>query len=98
MAKYELNVYDTKTGEVAKTLQKNFMPSALFIRYQQVLEKINEDTDDTALFDNLKPLFLETFPDLTEKEYTDNTDVAEVLALFRKVLNKATTMESGKNA
>lgn len=92
MAKFELSVYDAKTGDVEKVCKRNFMPVSLYIRFQQLSEKVvaNKIGSDSDLFNALKPLFLETFPELTEDDYTSGTDVAEVLVMFRDIIDKST--------
>ena len=97
MAKFELSVYDSKTGEVAKTYKRNFMPVSLYIQFQKLAEKLsaNKVKTDAEMFQELKELFRETFPDLTEEEYQDQTDIAEVLIMFRDILDKSTQISSG---
>ena len=100
MAKFELSIYDTKTGEVEKTYQRNFMPVSLFIKFQKFSEEVtgNKVESDEAFYKKLKNLFVEMFPELTEAEYSNKTDAAEVIALFNTVLKKSTTLEdSSKN-
>jgi hypothetical protein len=100
MAKFELKIYDEKTGKVAKTLQRGFMPVSLYVRYQKLSEKvINEKLkSDEDLFFALKDLFCETFNDLTEDEYLNATDVSNVLSVWREVLEKSTQLESGNSS
>ena len=97
MAKFELPIYDAKTGDVFKTVKRNFMPSGLFIRFQKVAEKISGDTvkSDEEMFNMLEDLFLEMFPDLTKEEYRNQTDIAEILMLWAAVLNKSTQIADG---
>ena len=98
MAKFELHVYDAESEEVKKTLQRNIIPVSLFIKYQMISEKLtkNKITNDIDMFSALKDLYLETFPALTADEYMNNTDVAEVLTMFRDILVKATQISTGK--
>ena len=102
MAKFELPIYDMKTEKVVKTHKRNFMPVDLYIRYQQLSEKITTDKikSDAEMFCLLKDLFLETFPELTEEEYLNQTDIAGVLLMFRDILDKSTQFAAGnsKNA
>lgn len=92
MAKFELTIYDNKTGEKARTEQRAFMPVDLYIRFQAFAEKTTTDKfkTDKEFFDELKPLCLELFPNMTEEEYKNQTDIAEVLVLFSKVIDKST--------
>ena len=102
MAKFELPVRDNKTGEIIKTVKRDFMPVDLYIRFQQLSQKVlnNELKTDMELFTALKPLFRETFYELTDKEYMNNVDIAEVLIMFRNIIDKSTEFSSGdaKNA
>jgi len=98
MAKYELNTYN-ENDEVIKTYQRNKCPVDLFLKFQKYSEKVTGEKvkDDTEFFAGLKGLFLEFFPAMTEKEYTSNTDVAEVILLFNAIITKATQFTSEKN-
>lgn len=100
MAKYEIKVYDPATGEVEKILQKNFMPSSLFIKYQKFVENVDEKKDDdTKFFSDLNELIVETFPELTAEECEEKTDVAEKYALLQRILTKAMILkDESKNA
>lgn len=102
MAKFELSIHDATTEEVVKTHKRNFMPVSLYIKYQQLAEKLSADKikSDADMFFALKELFCETFPELTEDEYLNQTDIAEVLIMFRDILDKSTKISSGdsKNA
>lgn len=102
MAKFELSIYDTATEEIVKTCKRNIMPVSLYIKYQQLAEKLGADKvkSDAEMFYALKDLFLETFPELTEAEYLNQTDIAEVLIMFRDLLDKSTKISQGnsKNA
>lgn len=102
MAKFELSIYDAATDKVVKTHKRNFMPVGLYIKYQQLAEKLSADKikSDAEMFLALKDLFRETFPELTEDEYQNQTDIAEVLIMFRDILDKSTQISSGnsKNA
>lgn len=97
MAKFELPLYDAATGEVTKTLKRNFMPVNLYIRFQALAEKIGAEKmkSDREMFVALEGLFRETFPDLTAEEYQNNTDIADVLIMFRDILEKSTQISSG---
>lgn len=97
MAKFELPIYDATTGEVIKTHKRNFMPVNLYIRYQAFAEKLGADKvkSDKDMFFAMKELFLETFPELTEEEYLNQTDIAEVLVMLRDILEKSTQIASG---
>jgi hypothetical protein len=57
-------------------------------------EKVESDND---FFAGLKDLFLEFFPAMTESEYKNNTDVAEIIVLFDKIIKRATQFTSEKN-
>lgn len=102
MAKFELPVYNAETDEIIKVHKRNFMPVGLYIKYQAFSEKLINDKvkNDAEMFKLLQPLFLETFPTLTAAEYNNNTDVAEVLVMFRNILDTATQITAGssKNA
>lgn len=100
MAKFELPVYNAESGKVEKTVKRNFMPVTLFTRFQKFAEKLDTLESDEKMYNGLKPLFLELFPELTEKEYTEQTDVAEVLKVWGDVINKSTEISEGssKNA
>lgn len=97
MAKFELPIYNAETGEVEKIYKRDFMPVALYVRFQKLSEKVMADKvkSDEEMFITLKDLFVETFPELTEEEYQNNTDVSEVLKVWRAVLEKSTSIESG---
>lgn len=99
MAKFELSVYDNQTGEIAKTVKRDFMPVGLYIRFQQLSEKLIKDEikSDVDMFNSLKDLFLETFSDLTEKEYLECLDIAQVLVMFRDIIEKSTQLSSGNS-
>lgn len=97
MAKFELPIYDVQTGDVEKTVKRNFMPVSLYIRFQKLAEKIGADKvkSDEAMFDLLQDLFLETFPELTKDEYRNQTDIAEVLQMWAAILDKSTKIAEG---
>lgn len=97
MAKFELSIFNAKTGEVEKTYKRAFMPVDLYVRFQAFSEKVTSDKfkSDADFFAAMKDLFLELFPEMTADEYLKNTDVAEVLALFGKVINKSTELDAG---
>lgn len=96
MAKFELNLYGLKTEEATKTLQRQFMPVDLYLRFRRYTDLIAENPpEDEKLFEDLVPLFLELFPDMTEKEYRTQTDVAEVLKMFNGILEKSATILPG---
>lgn len=99
MAKFELPIYNEK-DEIVKTHQRNKCPVDLFLKFQEYSAKVtsNEVENDTDFFNEIKGLMCELFPAMTEKEYTNNADVAEVIALFNKVVTKATQFETAKNA
>ena len=99
MAKFELPIYDDN-DKVIKTHQRNKCPIDLFLKFQQYSEKVTggEVKGDKEFFAGLKDLFLEFFPAMTEKEYTNNTDVAEIIVLFDKIIKKATLFTNEKNA
>jgi hypothetical protein len=98
MAKFELSIYD-ENDKVVKTYQRNKCTVDLFLKFQQYSEKVTGDKvkNDTEFFAGLKDLFLEFFPAMTEKEYTNNTDVAEIIVLFNAIINKATKFTNEKN-
>lgn len=100
MAKFELPVYDMKTETVTKTLQRNLIPVDLFIRYQAVSEKLVAEkiNSDAELFLALKEIFLETFSELTEEEYMHSLEVSDVLTMYKNIISKSATFDSGKNA
>lgn len=99
MAKFELPIYDMATEEVVKTYKRNFMPVNLYIRFQELAEKIGADKmkSDKDMFLALEELFRETFPELTSDEYRNQTDTAQVLIMFRDILDKSTQFESGSS-
>ena len=99
MAKFELKIYDMKTEEVEKTYSRNKIPVNLFLKYQELSEKLVSEKieNDIDMFNAIKGLFMETFDGLTENEYNDQTDVSEVLIEFRNLLKKATVFEASKN-
>ena len=97
MAKFELPIYDATSGEVVKTHQRNFMPVNLYIRFQKLAEKLGSDKvkSDQEMFNLLEELFIETFPNLTKEEYQNQTDIAEVLLIWKAVLEKSTQIAEG---
>lgn len=99
MAKFELSIYN-EHDEVVKTYQRNKCPVDLFLKFQKYSEEVTgaKVKNDTEFFAGLKSLFLEFFPAMTEKEYTNNTDVAEIIVLFNTIIKKATQFTSEKNA
>lgn len=101
MAKFELNIYDMKTDEIVKTYQKNRLSLTLYCKFQDLNDKLGkqEIKSDRELFlEYYKDLFLELFPQMTEKEYTENTDPAEILALWNKICETALIVgDSSKN-
>lgn len=99
MAKFELKIYNMKTEEVEKTYSRNKIPVNLFLKYQELSEKLVSEKieKDIDMFKAIKGLFMETFDGLTEKEYNEQTDVSEVLIEFRNLLKKATVFEASKN-
>ena len=100
MAKFELPIHDLKTGEVAKTYQRGFMPVDLYVRFQKLAEKMIEEKykSDEEMFNDFEDLFVELFPDLTREEYKKCTDVAEVLQVWDAAINKSTQIESGNSS
>lgn len=99
MSKFELPIYNAATGKREKTLQRDFMPVNLFVRYQTFVEEMDENKtkSDKELFLSLKELFLETFPEMTEEEYLNQTDVGDVTLMFRRILEKSTQIGSGNS-
>ncbi len=97
MAKFELPIYDPKTGDIVKTHTRNFMPVNLYIRFQKSAEQAGADKfkSDEEFVKSLQPLFLELFPEMTKEEYLNQTDIAEVIAVWGNVLNKSTEIASG---
>ena len=98
MAKFELSIYD-ENDKVIKTFQRNKCPIDLFLKFQQYSEKVTGDKvkNDTEFYAGLKDLFIEFFPAMNEKEYTNNVDVAEIIILFNKIITKATQFTNEKN-
>lgn len=96
MAKFVLNIYDMKTEKVEKTYSRNIVPVSLYIKFQTLNEKLQSEqiNSDSAMFEALQELFVETFAGLTTEEYNSQTDVAEVLIMFRDILKKATLISS----
>lgn len=102
MAKFELPIYNTKTGEIEKMVKRNFMPVNLYIRFQKLAEKTsgNKVKNDEEMFLLLQDLFLETFPEMTKDEYLNQTDIAQILNMWASIINKSTELSDGnsKNA
>lgn len=98
MAKFTLSIYD-EYDKVIKTYQRNKCPVDLFLRFQQYSEKVTgaQIKNDIEFFADLKGLILELFPAMTEEEYNNNTDTAEVIKIFNDVISKATLISAGKN-
>lgn len=98
MAKFELSIYDNN-DKVIKTHKRNKCTVEMFLKFQRYSEKVTGEKvkSDAEFFAGLKDLFLELFPDMTEGEYMNNTDVAEVIVLFNRVVTKATQFEQAKN-
>lgn len=98
MAKYELSIYDAN-DKIIKTYQRNKCSVELFLKFQQYSVKVTENKvkNDAEFFKGMKELFLELFPAMTEAEYRNNTDVAELLVLFRTIVAKATQLNDEKN-
>ena len=99
MAKFELPIYDVKSEKIVTTHKRNFMPVSLYIRFQALSEKIVAEKvkNDEEMFLALKDLFLETFPEMTENEYLNQTDIAQVLVMFRDILEKSTQISDGNS-
>ena len=98
MSKYELKIYD-ENDNVIKTHQRNKCSVDLFLKFQRYSEKVTGEkiTNDKDFFAGLKELFLEFFPAMTEDEYKNNTDVAEIIVLFNSIVTKATHFTTEKN-
>ena len=98
MAKYELSTYDGNDN-VLKTYQRNKCSVELFLKFQQYSQKVTEREvkNDVEFFKGLQELFLEMFPEMTEAEYKNKTDVAEIIVLFHTIIAKATHMTDEKN-
>ena len=99
MAKFELNIYDDNGETVVKTHQRNKCSVDLFLKFQRYSENVTGEKvkSDNEFFAGLKDLFLEFFPAMTATEYTNNTDVAEIIVLFNDIIKKATQFNSEKN-
>lgn len=99
MAKFELPIYDLKSGKIEKTYKRDFISVSLFLKYQKLNEELLHDkvTDDDVFLKRIKDLFLETFSDLSEVEFENQTDVGQVIMLFNSVVAKATKFESGNS-
>lgn len=99
MAKFELNIYGDNDS-IVKTHQRNKCSVDLFLKFQRYSEKVTGEKvkSDNEFFAGLKELFLEFFPEMTEAEYTNSTDVAEIIILFNNIITKATQFTSEKNA
>lgn len=97
MAKFELPIYDMTTEEVVKIHKRNYMPLSLYIRFQQFAEKTTSEKfkSDKEFFNALQPLFLELFPAMTADEYQNQTDIAGVLLMFSRILDKSTEITDG---
>ena len=92
MAKFELKVYDKQSEDVIATCKRTFIPVSLCIKCQELNEKLQKEdiTSDAVMFAKLKDLFVETFSDLSADEYENGVDTAEILIMFRDILQKAT--------
>ena len=99
MAKFELPIYKEKSGKVEKTYKRDFISVSLFLKYQKINEELlaNKMLSDEEFLNALKELFLETFPDLTEEEYLNGTDVGQVIFLCNSIIRKATKFQSGNS-
>ena len=99
MAKFELPIYDAKSGKQVKLCKRDFISVSLFLKYQKLNEELlsNKVTDDNEFLNAVKDLFLETFSDLTEQEYLNGTDVGQVIFLFNAIVQKATKFQSGNS-
>ena len=97
MARFEINVY-SKDGK-SKTHKRDFFPIALYLRWQQAQEKVEKSgyVSDAEMFDDLQPLFLETFPEMTEEEYRTGVDSHEAMQFFSTVLDIANGFTPQKN-
>ncbi len=97
MAKFELPIYDPTTGDVQRVCQRNFMPVDLYIRFEKFAEKnVNgKEMDDVAFFAKLWELFREVFPDLTEQEFRNQVDTAQVLCIYTDVILKSAQLSDG---
>lgn len=98
MAKYELSIYD-ENDNIIKTYQRNKCSVELYLKFQEYSIKVTESKvkNDAEFFKGMKGLFLEMFPAMTEVEYKNNTDVAEIIVLFRTIVAKATHLTNEKN-
>lgn len=88
--KYALKIYDMKNQKVIKTVGRDVISVSLYMKYQEMAESVQAEKvkSDIDLFKKIKDLFLETFTDLTEDEYFNNTDPAEVLSVWNNILSK----------
>ena len=99
MAKFELSVYG-KDGETVKTAKRDFVPIDLFIRCQQLAEKISEgkfETDE-ALFDALVETFAEIYPALTKDEIRNGIDLADMLYSLNDIVGRAAKFEGNSKS
>lgn len=99
MAKFELPIYN-ENDEVIKTVKRNFIPVDLFIRFQQLAEKIAGEKfkNDKEMFAEIQKLFLEAFPALTADEFKNNIDLAQILYTINDIVSRAAKFEgSSKN-
>lgn len=96
MAKYQINIYNIETEEVEKTYSRNIIPVNLYIKFQELNERLQSEKikNDLEMFQAMEDLFLEAFPQLTKEEYNEKTDVAEVLIAYRDIIKKATLINS----
>ena len=97
MAKFELPLFNAATGEREKILQRDFMPVNLYVRFQKFTEglSVEETESDEAMFNALKPLFLELFPEMTEEEYLNQVDIGDVIYMLNFILEKSSRIKSG---
>ena len=99
MAKFELPIFNAATGEREKMVKRVFMPVNLYVRFQQFAEglDVEKTKSDEEMFLALKPLFLEMFPEMTEEEYLNQVDIADVIFMLNDILEKSSRIKSGNS-
>ena len=98
--KFELPIYDSKTGEVKKIHGRKFVPLDLYLKFEKFAEGLSENNykNDGEFFCDIEDLMLDLFPDMTSEEYHGNVDVGEALAVFNSVLSKSKQLPRGSSS
>lgn len=99
MAKFELPIY-AKDGSLERVEKRDFVPIDLFIRFQQLAEKISDSKfkTDKEMFDEIEKCFVEAFPNITAEELRKKVDLAQILYTVNDIVGRAARFEgSSKN-